>query len=266
MRSALLHPDVVRAYLEKECTLNRMLGPFTLVRMPPLHINRFRFIPKCHNMGKWCLITDVSHPPGCSVNGGISSEVCSLSYTTVEQVAAGYTGGALLAKIDIEAAYRLILVHPHDCQLQAVEWEGKFYINPMVQFRHRLAPKIFNAVADTLEWCMRRRGIRHVFHYLDDFIVFGPPHSVECAEALSIHALTWESQPRTTSRAVLRLASHTWASRWTQWPPNHIFPKTSSSASGSASLNGVIGNAVGAVNSSPSLGSCTMHAKEGTDA
>ena len=174
MRSALLHPDVVRAYLEKECTLNRMLGPFTLVRMPPLHINRFRFIPKCHNMGKWCLITDVSHPPGCSVNGGISSEVCSLSYTTVEQVAAGYTGGALLAKIDIEAAYRLILVHPHDCQLQAVEWEGKFYINPMVQFSHRLAPKIFNAVADTLEWCMRRRGIRHVFHYLDDFIVFGP--------------------------------------------------------------------------------------------
>ena len=262
MRSALLHPDVVRAYLEKECTLNRMLGPFTLVRMPPLHINRFRFIPK---LGKWCLITDVSHPPGCSVNGGILSEVCSLSYTTVEQVAAGYTGGALLAKIDI-------LVHPHDCQLQAVEWEGKFYINPMVQFRHRLAPKIFNAVADTLEWCMRRRGIRHVFHYLDDFIVFGPPHSVECAEALSIHALTWESQPRTTSRTVLRLASHTWASRWTQWPPNHIFPKTSSSASGSASLNGVIGNAVGAVNSSPSLGSCTMHAKwfapalPGTDA
>ena len=68
-----------------------------------LHINQFGVIPKGHNTGKWRPITDLSHPPGRSVNDGITSEVCSLSYTTVEQVsgvAAGYTGEA---KIDIVA-------------------------------------------------------------------------------------------------------------------------------------------------------------------
>ena len=32
--------------------------------------------------------------------------------------------GALIAKVDIELAYRLIPVHPHDRPLQAVQWDG----------------------------------------------------------------------------------------------------------------------------------------------
>ena len=30
------------------------------------------------------------------------------------------------------------------------------------------APKLFNAVADALEWCVARQGIQHIYHYLDD--------------------------------------------------------------------------------------------------
>ena len=54
----------------------------------------------------------------------------------------------------------------------------------MLPFGLRSAPKIFNAVADALEWSLRQRGIRQIFHYLDDFIVIGPPDSSECALAL----------------------------------------------------------------------------------
>ena len=46
-------------------------------------------------------------------------------------------------------------------------------------------PQLFNAVADALEWYLRDCGICQVFHYLDDFIIIGPPHSPECAEALA---------------------------------------------------------------------------------
>ena len=93
--------------------------------LPPYHINRFGV-----NTGKWRLITDLSFPPDVSVNDGIDPALCSLSYTSVELVAgvaAGLGRGALLAKTDIESAYRIIPVHPQDRPLQAVGWNGKVY-------------------------------------------------------------------------------------------------------------------------------------------
>ena len=51
MLSALQHPEVVESYLEKECSLQRMLGPFPPETLPRLHINRFGVIPKGHNTG-----------------------------------------------------------------------------------------------------------------------------------------------------------------------------------------------------------------------
>ena len=123
------------------------------------------------------------------MNDGIDSDFCSLVYTSVEQVAAvvaGFSRGALLAKIDVESAYRLVPVHPHDRPLQAVQWEGMIYVDSMLPFGLRSAPKIFNAIADALEWCVRTTGVRYIFHYLDDFIVVGAPDSPECADALAV--------------------------------------------------------------------------------
>jgi len=56
--------------------------------------------------------------------------------------------------MDIESAYRQIPVHPQDRILQAVEWEGSVYVDPMLPFGLRSAPKIFTTVADTLQWCL----------------------------------------------------------------------------------------------------------------
>ena len=90
MHSAVGHPEVVQSYLETECAKGRMLGPFSKVEaqtLPALHVNRFGVIPKGHGTGKWRLITDLSYPPGKSVNDGIAPELCSLSYTSVDRVA-----------------------------------------------------------------------------------------------------------------------------------------------------------------------------------
>ena len=191
MLSAYMHQEVIQTYLDKEGAAGRMLGPFSTQAvgvLPQLHVNRFGVIPKGHDTGKWRLITDLSYPPGLSVNDGIDPELCSLTYTSVDavaEVAVSYPPGALLAKVDIESVYRLIPVHPSDRPLQAMEWEGAVYVDPMLPFGLRSAPKIFNAVADGLEWYLRGRRIRHVAQYLDDFIVIGPPRSSECAEALA---------------------------------------------------------------------------------
>ena len=183
MQSAHDHPEVIDDYLAKECSLGRMLGPFTmddLAALPQYQINRVGVIPKGHGTGKWRLITDLSFPPERSVNDGIDPVLCSLSYLSVEQVskiAARLGRGALLAKMDIESAYRLIPVHPQDRPLQAMQWRERVYINPKLPFGLCSAPKLFNAVADALEWYVRQQGVEHIGHYLDDFIVLGAPKS-----------------------------------------------------------------------------------------
>ena len=104
-------------------------------------------------------------------------------YTTVDhvaEVAVNLGPGALLAKVDIESAYRLIPVHPQDRPLQAVRWRDQIFVDPMLPFGLRSAPKIFNAVADGLHWHLQRSGIQRLYHYLDDFIMLGPPHSPQC--------------------------------------------------------------------------------------
>ena len=125
MHSANLHPEVITGYLQKEVSLQRMLSPFPIsFTAPELHLNRFGVIPKGHNTGKWRVITDLSFPPGRSVNDGVAPELCSLTYTTVDHVAeivASLGRAALLAKIDIESAFRLVPVHPHDHALQAMQ-------------------------------------------------------------------------------------------------------------------------------------------------
>ena len=189
MFSSFEHPDIIQEYVSKQLELGRMLGPLDPMCHSTVHINRFGVVPKGHATGKWRLITDLSYPPGKSVNDGIDPELCSLRYTSVDDVAtaaAGLGRGALMAKVDIEAAYRLVPVHPHDRPLLGMEWKGQVFADPMLPFGLRSAPKIFNAIADALEWHLKSRGIAHLFHYLDDFTILGSPNSDECTRSLTV--------------------------------------------------------------------------------
>ena len=185
MHSTRLWPAAISGYIADELSKGRMLGPLPLTWRPRLQVNRFGLIPKGRNTGKYRLITDLSFPQGRSVNDGITAALTSLSYITVDSVthmAQCLGQGSLLAKMDIEAAYRLVPVHPQDRMLQAVEWEGRLYVDPMLPFGLRSTPKIFNAVADALNWCLQRAGIRFIQHYLDDYIIVAPPE--ECQQAV----------------------------------------------------------------------------------
>ena len=93
--------------------------------------------------------------------------------------------GAMMAKIDIEAAYRLLPVHPQDRLLLGIEWNGEVFCDAMLPFGLRSAPKIVNAVADGLEWILQRKGINYLYHYLDDFIILGRAGSNQCVDDLA---------------------------------------------------------------------------------
>ena len=51
---------------------------------PDVHINRFGVIPKDYEQDKWQHITDLSHPSESSVNDGIPSQLCRLTYVTID--------------------------------------------------------------------------------------------------------------------------------------------------------------------------------------
>ena len=193
--SADAHPEVITEYISEEAAAGCFLGPIPDDQAQFVHISKFGVIPKGHTPGKWRLITDLSSPGGFSVNDGISPTMCSLSYITVDQVAAVAASlgvGSLLAKIDIQSAYRIVPVHPQDRPLLGVRWRGSVYVDAMLPFGLRSAPKIFTALADSLQWILQRRGVTFVWHYIDDFIVCGPPTSPECHRSLQIMTSTCE--------------------------------------------------------------------------
>ena len=190
--SASEHPQEVQEYIHKEVCKGNFIGPLPSSQLSngqSLQINSIGVVPKGHTPDRWRIITDLSFPHGRSVNDRIAGGMCSLEYTTVDKVAGSALAlgrGTLLAKIDIKSAYRLISVHPEDRPLLGLQWQGSVYIDRKLPFGLRSAPKIFNCVADALEWCFRQAGVSNIDHYLDDFITFGPPGSATCSCNLEI--------------------------------------------------------------------------------
>ena len=186
MLSATQHPDPIDKYMTAEIQAGRFIGP-----LPPeaqgIHISRCGVIPKPHQPGKWRVITDLSHPKGNSVNDGIDPLLCSLSYISIDTAAQRIVRlgkGTLLAKFDLENAYRVVPVHPVDRLLLGVQWKGETYVDGALPFGLRSAPKLFTAIADALLWILGRHAISDALHYLDDYLIMGPPDSKLCGHAL----------------------------------------------------------------------------------
>ena len=134
------------------------------------------------------------------MNCAIDSARCSLAYVSVGDAAATVLRlgkGSLLAKVDIRIAYRSVPVHPDDRWLLGMDWHGEVYIDTVLPFGLRSTTKLFNAVADAVEWVLRTAGIQHILHYLDDFLIIGPPGATSCAHNLSLmlRCLKWLGFP-----------------------------------------------------------------------
>jgi len=78
------------------------------------------------------------------VNPGISSQLCSLSYIAVDDVAEidlQLGQGAKLAKLGLAKAYQMVPVHAEDRRLLGMKWQGQLYLESALLFGLRSAPK-----------------------------------------------------------------------------------------------------------------------------
>jgi len=129
LKSVYDHPEVVDAYLEQEVALGRVicLSEYKSSSLPDLTTSPIGVIPKRRCPNKWRLIVDLSLPKGASVNDGISSSLCSLSYASVDdavKMLLTLGKGALMAKLDLKEAYHMVPVHPQHRPLLGMQWKG----------------------------------------------------------------------------------------------------------------------------------------------
>ncbi|XP_041440120.1 uncharacterized protein LOC121400643 [Xenopus laevis] len=189
LRSASEHPEVIRKKLATEVELGRMAGPFMVPPVPNLRLSPLGVVPK-KEAGKFRLIHHLSHPHGSSVNDGIDEETAHVTYTSFDvavRLVRTCGRGALMAKVDIESAFRLLPVHP-DCQhLLGCKFEGKIYMDRCLPMGCSISCAHFEAFSSFLEWVVRlETGSRAVIHYLDDFLCVGKPGTEECRIILQV--------------------------------------------------------------------------------
>ena len=186
--SAFQNPKVTDNYLATEVARGRVAGPFPSPHLPDLQVNSFGVIAKKGQPGKWRLIVDLSSPYGSSVNDGIDPDEFSMHYIHMDQIInmmAQHGPGALMAKFNVELAYRNIAVHPGDGYLLGMKWCGQLFVALALPFGLRSASYIFNLVADLVEWIIRNKySVEDLMHYLDDFATAGPADSLRCSQNL----------------------------------------------------------------------------------
>lgn len=189
MKSADEHPEVIDEYLANEVAKGRVAGPFAAPPFPILQCSPFGVIPKKGQPGKWRLILDLSSPDRHSVNGGIPKAPFSLQYISVDdaiKILMVLGPGALMAKFDVESAYRNVAIRPDERHLFGMRWRDNFFIDLALPFGLRSAPFIFNSIADMVEWILTvNYSVRHLLHYLDDFLSLAPAGSSECATSVA---------------------------------------------------------------------------------
>ena len=181
MLSAIEHPQIVTDYIRGELASHHLhlVGLTSSPNLPRVHLSPLGVIPKKDRPDCWRLIMDLSSPHGHSVNDGITKELCSLHYSSIDEAAtqiAALGPGCMLAKMDIRQAYRNIPVAPEDKHLLGLQWNNQIYIDQVLPFGLRSTPMIFLAVADALLWIMLKKGVSWGIHYINDFLTIGGPH------------------------------------------------------------------------------------------
>ncbi|XP_021342872.1 uncharacterized protein LOC110443160 isoform X1 [Mizuhopecten yessoensis] len=173
--------------IQKEMQMNRISGPFTKPPFKPFICSPLGLIPKSVP-GKFRLIHDLSYPEGNSINAGISKEKSKVTYDTIDTVISlvkSFGTGCLLAKTDIEDAFRIIPIHPKDYPLLGFTWEDKIYYDCCLPMGASSSCQIFELFSSALQWIMMTKykaaGMSHI---LDDFLFVGPPDNPKCKQDL----------------------------------------------------------------------------------
>ena len=166
-----------------ELSKNRIEGPFSDPPFKNFEVSPLGLVEKREN-NKFRIIHDLSHPNNNSVNHFIDKSYTSVSYETIDNIThfvKKYGKGSLIAKTDIEEAFRLIPVHPSNYHLLGFNFDGSYYFDKCLPMGASISCSLFEKFSTALQWIMQTKfDAKGISHILDDFIFIGPPDSPEC--------------------------------------------------------------------------------------
>ena len=185
--SARKHADVLLRSVLKEVSYGHAVGPFFNPPFPNFIVSSLGVRPKKN--GDYRIILDLSQPFGDSVNTFIDKQCYSMRYSKFDDAvhlvqSAGI--GALMGKLDIKSAFRLIPVRKQDWHLLGYAVENLLYFDVVLPFGCRSSPYLFCLFSEALHWIfVQSLGRDPLTHYVDDFFFVGRPLSSECSVLMS---------------------------------------------------------------------------------
>lgn len=186
MASAVQYSNELQEKIDKEINLGRVLGPFSHPPISNLRCSPIGLVPK--KQGGWRMITNLSYPIGESVNNYIDPNICSGKYHTFDDAVsliASIGEGALLAKMDISSAFRLLPVCPEDFCLLGFKHSGLYYIEKSLTIGCSLSCSLFEKFTFPHWELSQRSKLQSIVHYLDDFLFVGQANSSECIDLMN---------------------------------------------------------------------------------
>lgn len=180
------NPQVAWEKVMKEVSLGRIAGPFDTCPISNLKLSPIGLIPK--KDGTWRLIQHLSYPSGGSINDFIDPQLCSVNYTSMDEVVESIISlgnECLMGKADIKSAFRLLPVRREDFCLLGFRLQGKYFVDKMLPMGCALSCALWEKFATFLEWLLKylyHDSVLH--HYLDDYIFLGEKMSNNCLQTM----------------------------------------------------------------------------------
>lgn len=172
----------------QEVKAGRIAGPFEERPLSFLRLNPIGLVPK--RDGSFRLIQHLSFPPGESVNDFIDHRLCSVQYSSFDhavEMVSSLGRGALLGKMDIKSAFRLLPIRPCEFQLLGFQLLGKIFIDKVLCLGCAISCNLFETFSTFLEWVVKfKSGKDSVDHYLDDFLFAGARDTCVCDQLMQI--------------------------------------------------------------------------------
>ena len=187
-QSVLKNPDIVSNMLNKELKKGRIAGPFSSPPFPNFRVSPLGLVPK-NEAGKYRIIHNISYPDECTINDFIDRADSAVSYETLDTIISLIQKvgiNALIAKADIEEAFRLIPIHPDDYNLLGFIRDGSYFYDKCLPMGCSTSCSIFESVSMALQWILNNKlGVDNLSHILDDFMFIEQGSSTKCQEDLN---------------------------------------------------------------------------------
>lgn len=181
------NPLAARDKIENEIQNGRIAGPFSKRPIWNLRCSPVGIVPK--KTSGYRLITHLSYPPSNSVNDFIDTKFSTVQYSSFDKaisIVEKLGQNALIAKMDIKSAFRLLPVYPGDFNLLGFKIDSDYFIDKCMPMGCSISCSTFETFSTFLHWLTTKESnSENLDHYLDDFFFAGTANSNDCQSLMT---------------------------------------------------------------------------------